>query len=383
MPIQNRIAKFYDDMKSWRHYFHEHPELAYKEINTSKKVVELLKEFNVDNIETGIGGTGVVAVIENGSGKTLGLRADMDALPIREENNKPYCSKNTGIMHACGHDGHTTMLLGAAKYLSESRKFKGKVVLIFQPAEEGFAGAKAMIDDGLFKKYPVDEIYGMHNMPNLKSGMLAVEEGPRLAAADNFEIEIIGKGAHGAMPSNSIDPILCGSAIVQNLQHIVSRNSNPKETLVITVASFHSGNANNVIPKTAKLNGTIRYYNDEIGKMVRKRFYEVVNNTCETFGAKPEISFKKGYPATVNHKKQSLFAYNVAKKVSGKNSSNNQTPMMGSEDFSYFLKQVPGAFAWIGNGKSASLHNPKYDFDDNILCTGASFLATLAEEYLI
>ena len=383
MPIQNRIAKFYDDMKSWRHYFHEHPELAYKEINTSKKVVELLKEFNVDNIETGIGGTGVVAVIENGSGKTLGLRADMDALPIREENNKPYCSKNTGIMHACGHDGHTTMLLGAAKYLSESRKFKGKVVLIFQPAEEGFAGAKAMIDDGLFKKYPVDEIYGMHNMPNLKSGMLAVEEGPRLAAADNFEIEIIGKGAHGAMPSNSIDPILCGSAIVQNLQHIVSRNSNPKETLVITVASFHSGNANNVIPKTAKLNGTIRYYNDEIGKMVRKRFYEVVNNTCQTFGAKPEISFKKGYPATVNHKKQSLFAYNVAKKVSGKNSSNNQTPMMGSEDFSYFLKQVPGAFAWIGNGKSASLHNPKYDFDDNILCTGASFLATLAEEYLI
>ncbi|MEC6997529.1 MAG: M20 aminoacylase family protein [Pseudomonadota bacterium] len=383
MPIQNRIAKFHDDMKSWRHYFHEHPELAYKEINTSKKVVELLKEFNVDNIETGIGGTGVVAVIENGSGKTLGLRADMDALPIREENNKPYCSKNTGIMHACGHDGHTTMLLGAAKYLSESRKFKGKVVLIFQPAEEGFAGAKAMIDDGLFKKYPVDEIYGMHNMPNLKSGMLAVEEGPRLAAADNFEIEIIGKGAHGAMPSNSIDPILCGSAIVQNLQHIVSRNSNPKETLVITVASFHSGNANNVIPKTAKLNGTIRYYNDEIGKMVRKRFYEVVNNTCQTFGAKPEISFKKGYPATVNHKKQSLFAYNVAKKVSGKNSSNNQTPMMGSEDFSYFLKQVPGAFAWIGNGKSASLHNPKYDFDDNILCTGASFLATLAEEYLI
>ena len=383
MPIQNRIAKFHDDMKSWRHYFHEHPELAYKEINTSKKVVELLKEFNVDNIETGIGGTGVVAVIENGSGKTLGLRADMDALPIREENNKPYCSKNTGIMHACGHDGHTTMLLGAAKYLSESRKFKGKVVLIFQPAEEGFAGAKAMIDDGLFKKYPVDEIYGMHNMPNLKSGMLAVEEGPRLAAADNFEIEIIGKGAHGAMPSNSIDPILCGSAIVQNLQHIVSRNSNPKETLVITVASFHSGNANNVIPKTAKLNGTIRYYSDEIGKMVRKRFYEVVNNTCQTFGAKPEISFKKGYPATVNHKKQSLFAYNVAKKVSGKNSSNNQTPMMGSEDFSYFLKQVPGAFAWIGNGKSASLHNPKYDFDDNILCTGASFLATLAEEYLI
>ena len=226
-----------------------------------------------------------------------------------------------------------------------------------------------MIDDGLFKKFPVDEIYGMHNMPNLNSGILAVQEGPRLAAADNFEVEIIGKGAHGAMPSNSIDPIVCGSAIVQNLQHIVSRNSNPKETLVLTVASFQSGKANNVIPKTAKLNGTIRYYNEEIGIMAKKRFYDVINNTSAAFGAKSVINFKKGYPATINHKKQSEFAFNVAKKVNGENSSN-------------FLKEVPGAFAWIGNGNSASLHNPKYDFDDNILCVGASFLATLAEDYL-
>ncbi|MBF96654.1 MAG: putative hydrolase YxeP [Alphaproteobacteria bacterium MarineAlpha9_Bin4] len=382
MPIQNRIAKFHEEMKSWRHHFHKFPELAYKEINTSKKVVDLLKEFKVDTIKTGIGGTGVVATLENGIGKSIGLRADMDALPIPEENTKPYCSKNSGIMHACGHDGHTTMLLGAAKYLSETRNFKGKVVFIFQPAEEGFAGAKAMIEDGLFKKFPVDEIYGMHNMPNLESGVLAVQEGPRLAAADNFEVEIVGKGSHGAMPSNSIDPIVCGSAIVQNLQHIVSRNSNPKETLVITVASFISGKANNVIPKTAKLNGTIRYYNENIGKMAKKRFYEVINNTSTAFGAKSIITFKKGYPPTVNHKEQSEFAYNVAKKVNGNNSSNIQSPMMGSEDFSYFLKQVPGAFAWIGNGNSASLHNPKYDFDDNILCTGASFLATLAEDYL-
>ena len=382
MPIQNRIAQYFDDMKSWRHHFHKFPELAYNEFNTSKKVVKLLKEFKVDDIETGIGGTGVVAVIKNGAGKSIGLRADMDALPIPEENNKPYCSQNKGLMHACGHDGHTTMLLGAARYLSETRNFKGKVILIFQPAEEGFAGAKAMIDDGLFKKYPVDEIYGMHNMPKLESGVLAVEEGPRLAAADNFEIEIIGKGAHGAMPSNSIDPIVCGSAIVQNLQHIVSRNSNPKETLVITVASFHSGKANNVIPKSAKLNGTIRYYNDKIGEMAKKRFYDVVNSTSQAYNAKSNIVFKKGYPATVNHSNQSTFAFKVAKKVNGKKSSNSQSPMMGSEDFSYFLKEVPGAFAWIGNGESASLHNPKYDFDDNILCTGASFLATLAEDYL-
>ena len=243
MPIQNRIAKFYQEMKEWRHHFHEYPELAYNEITTSKKVMELLKSLKVDKIEFGLGGTGVVAVLENGIGKSVGLRADMDALPIREENKKIYCSKNSGVMHACGHDGHTTMLLGAAKYLSETRNFHGRIILIFQPAEEGFAGAKAMIDDGLLEKYPFDEIYGMHNMPNLESGIIAVQEGPRLAAADNFEIEIIGKGAHGAMPSNSIDPIVCGSAIVQNLQHIVSRNSSPKETLVITVASFNSGNA--------------------------------------------------------------------------------------------------------------------------------------------
>ena len=271
MPIKNRIASFENEMISWRHHFHENPELAYKEFNTSKKVVELLKEFGITEIEEGIGKTGVVATLENGTGKTIGLRADMDALPIFEENkNKKYKSKCDGKMHACGHDGHTTMLLGAAKYLSETKNFKGKVVLIFQPAEEGFAGAKAMIDDGLLERYPINEIYGMHNMPGLEAGVLAIESGPRLAAADNFVIEIIGKGAHGAMPSNSIDPIVCGASIIQNLQHIVSRNSDPKETLVITVASFNSGHANNVIPKSASLSGTIRYYNDKIGVLAKK-----------------------------------------------------------------------------------------------------------------
>ena len=383
MPIKNRIAAFQNEMVEWRHHFHEHPELAYKEFNTSRKVVELLKEFGITNIEEGIGKTGVVATLENGKGKSIGLRADMDALPIYEENNnKKYKSKTDGKMHACGHDGHTTMLLGAAKYLSETMNFNGKVVLIFQPAEEGFAGAKAMIKDGFLKKYPIDEIYGMHNMPGLKAGVLAIEPGPRLAAADNFEIEIIGKGAHGAMPSNSIDPIVCGASLIQNLQHIVSRNADPKETLVITVASFNSGNANNVIPKSAKLTGTIRYYNDSIGALAKKRLFEVVNSTVNAFNANANINFHTGYPATINHTKQSEFALKVAQKVVGKNASSNQNPMMGSEDFSYFLKKIPGCFAWIGNGDSASLHNPKYDFNDSLLSIGSSFLASLAEERL-
>lgn len=383
MPIKNRIAEFEEQMIEWRHHFHKNPELAYKEIKTSKKIIALLREFGISEITEGLGGTGVVAVIENGKGKSIGLRADMDALPIIEDNKKSdYCSTNKGIMHACGHDGHTTMLLGAAKYLNETKNFKGKVILIFQPAEEGFAGAKAMIDDGLLKKFPLDQIYGMHNMPGLEKGVLAIQEGPRLAAADNFLVEIIGKGAHGAMPSNSIDPIVCTSAIVQNLQHIVSRNSNPRETLVITVASFKSGNANNVIPKSAEISGTIRYYNSDVGKLAEKRFYEIIENTCKAFGAECKIKFSKGYPATINHGAPSNFAFSAAKKVVGIKATNKQNPMMGSEDFSYFLNEIPGAFAWIGNGESASLHNPKYDFNDGILSVGSSFLSTLAEDFL-
>ena len=384
MPIKNRIANYQNEMIKWRHHFHENPELAYEEVNTSKKVVSLLKQFGISKIEEGIGKTGVVAVLENGKGKSIGLRADMDALPIHEENQgRKYKSKTIGKMHACGHDGHTTMLLGAAKYLAETRNFKGKVVLIFQPAEEGFAGAKAMIKDGLLQKYPIDEIYGMHNMPGLEKGVLAIESGPRLAAADNFEVEIVSKGAHGAMPSNSIDPIVCSASIIQNIQSIVSRNSDPKETLVITVASINSGKANNVIPKTAKLTGTVRYYDNELGKLAKKRFLDIVNSTSHAFGAKAIIDFHKGYPATVNHQEQSIFAYNIAKKVIGLKASNHQKPMMGSEDFSYFLNKVPGCFAWIGNGNSASLHNPKYDFNDDVLSIGSSFLASLAEERLV
>ena len=383
MPIKNRISQFENEITKWRHYFHENPEIAYDEKNTAKKVVELLKTFKVDKIETGFGKTGVVATIENGSCKSVGLRADMDALPITEENfNAKHCSKIKGKMHACGHDGHTAMLLGAAKYLSETRNFKGKVVLIFQPAEEGYAGAKAMIEDGLLSKYPIDEIYGMHNMPGLEKGIIAVEEGPKLAAADNFVVKIMGKGSHAAMPSNSIDPILCCSSLIQNLQSIVSRNVNPKETLVITVATFNSGKANNVIPDEATISGTIRYYNKEVGSFAKERFNSIVTNTCKLFGAKAEININTGYPPTINHQANSKFAFEVAKKVVGLKASPEQSPMMGSEDFSYFLEKIPGAFAWIGNGNTAPLHNPRYDFNDNILTIGSSYLSSLAEETL-
>ena len=383
MPIKNRISQFENEITKWRHYFHENPEIAYDEKNTAKKVVELLESFKVDKIETGFGQTGVVATIENGSCKSVGLRADMDALPITEENiNTKHCSKIKGKMHACGHDGHTAMLLGAAKYLSETRNFKGKVVLIFQPAEEGYAGAKAMIKDGLLSKYPIDAIYGMHNMPGLEKGIIAVEEGPRLAAADNFVVKITGKGSHAAMPSNSIDPILCTSSLIQNLQSIVSRNVNPKETLVITVATFNSGKANNVIPDEATISGTIRYYNKQVGSLAKERFNTIVTNTCKLFGAKAEINIKTGYPPTINHQANSKFAFEVAKKVVGMKASPQQSPMMGSEDFSYFLEKVPGAFAWIGNGNTAPLHNPKYDFNDNVLTIGSSYLSSLAEETL-
>ena len=376
-------ASLIEQMRTWRRHLHQNPEFGHQETVTAAFVVDKLQSFGISDIQTGIGKTGVVASLRLGSSdRTIALRADMDCLPIHETTNLPYASTKPDLMHACGHDGHTTMLLGAAKYLSETKNFKGRVVLIFQPAEEGFAGAKAMIDDGLLERYPINEIYGMHNMPGLEAGVLAIESGPRLAAADNFVIEIIGKGAHGAMPSNSIDPIDCGASIIQNLQHIVSRNSDPKETLVITVASFNSGHANNVIPKSASLSGTIRYYNDKIGVLAKKRFFEVVNSTCDAFGAKVDINFQKGYPATINHKKQSEFAYDSAKKIVGNKASPSQAPMMGSEDFSYFLKKIPGCFAWIGNGPSASLHNPKYDFNDSVLSIGSSFLATIAEDRL-
>ena len=365
-----------------RRHIHQFPEISWQEKETQAFILGYLKELDLEDFHP-IARTGVSALVRgNTSGPCVLWRADIDALPVSEKTDLPYSSKNEGVMHACGHDGHTTMLLGAARYLSETRNFNGQVILIFQPAEEGFAGAKAMIDDGLFEKFPIDAIYGMHNMPGVAVGNLDVGPGPRMAAADNFEIKINGKGAHGAMPNESVDPIVCGSAVVQALQSLVSRNSDPKKTLVVSVTQFNSGHANNVIPDFANLAGTIRYFDKSTGEFIRKKFPKIVNDICEAFGAKAEIDYNAGYPPTINDANSAKFALETAKEIAGTQASEGQEPMMGSEDFSYFLQEKPGAYAWIGNGNSASLHNPSYDFNDEILPIGASFLSRIAEKAL-
>ena len=382
MKIIKELEDLQPEMENWRRDIHAHPEIAFEEHRTAKIVADKLESFGIE-VETGIAGTGVVGTLKKGKGnRSIGLRADLDALLIHETNDFEHKSKTPGKMHACGHDGHTTMLLGAARYLSETRKFNGEVILIFQPAEEGFAGAKAMIEDGLFDKFPVESIFGMHNMPGVNTGNLDVGPGPRMAAADNFDVKIMGKGAHGAMPNESIDPIVCGASVIQALQSLVSRNSDPRKTLVVSVTQFNAGHANNVIPDFATLAGTIRYFDEETGQFIRKKFPKVINDICEAFGAKAEINYTEGYPPTINDKNAATFALETAKEIAGENASENQAPVMGSEDFSYFLQKTPGAYAWIGNGNSASLHNPSYDFNDDLLPVGASFLSRIAEKAL-
>ncbi len=382
MPVINRIAGGNDAMVAWRRDFHRHPELAYQEHRTAKRVAELLRSFGVDEVVEGVGGTGVVGRIRNGSGPAVGLRADMDALPIHEQNACDHASSTNGVMHACGHDGHTAMLLGAARYLSETRQFQGDVVLVFQPAEEGFAGAKAMLDDRLFERFPVRSIFGMHNMPGLEQGKLRLAAGPIMAAADNFTITVRGRGAHGAMPHQSVDPIVAGAAVVQAVQTLVSRTLDPQHTLVLSITRFHAGDADNVIPDRAELGGTIRYFLPEVGEMVRTRFPEVCADVVRGFGATAAVDYRPGYPPTVNDAASAAFAGRIAAEITGEADTTEQRQVMGSEDFSYFLQERPGAYAWIGNGNSASLHNPGYDFDDDNLAVGASFLARIAEDSL-
>ncbi len=382
MPIVNRIADYHQEMAEWRRDFHRHPELAYNETRTAARVAELLRGFGVDEVVEGVGGTGVVGRIRNGEGPAVGLRADMDALPIHENSSCEHRSESEGVMHACGHDGHTTMLLGAARYLAETRKFHGDVVLVFQPAEEGFAGAKAMIDDGLFERFPMRNIFGMHNMPGVEKAKLRVTAGPVMAAADNFTLTVQGKGAHGAMPHQSVDPIVVGAAIVQSLQTLASRVVDPQSTLVVSVTTFHSGDANNVIPDSAELGGTIRYFSEETGETVRSRFPKIVQATAAVHGAQAEVDYRRGYPPTINDATASAFAGRIASEVTGEKKTDDQVLVMGSEDFSFFLGEKPGAYAWIGNGDSASLHNPGYDFNDDLLPVGASYLARIAEEAL-
>jgi hippurate hydrolase len=385
MPIVNRIAALADDMTAWRHDFHEHPELLYEVHRTAGIVADKLREFGCDEVVTGIGRTGVVGVIRGrkaSSGKVIGLRADMDALPMEEMSGVPYASKTPGMMHACGHDGHTAMLLGAAKYLAETRNFDGTAVVIFQPAEEGGAGGKAMVDDGLMTRWGIEEVYGMHNMPGIPEGHFATNSGPMLASADSIEITVTGKGGHGgAGPHKAIDSVLIGSQIVNALQSIVARNVDPLKSAVISITMFHAGTAFNIIPETAELKGTVRTLDPAVRDLVERRIGEVAESVARAYGGSAEVNYTRMYPVTMNHAPQAAIAAEVARDVVGAERVNdNVTPLMGGEDFAFMLEARPGAFVFLGMGAGNDCHHPAYRFNDNVLGHGASYWVRLVEK---
>jgi len=385
MPIVNRIAALADDMTAWRHDFHEHPELLYEVHRTAGIVADKLREFGCDEVVTGIGRTGVIGVIrgrKSTSGKTIGLRADMDALPMEEMSGVPYASKIPGMMHACGHDGHTAMLLGAAKYLAETRNFDGTAVVIFQPAEEGGAGGKAMVDDGLMTRWGIEEVYGMHNMPGMPEGHFATSPGAMLASADSVEITVTGKGGHGgAGVHKAVDSVLIGSQIVTALQSIVARNVDPLKSAVISITMFHAGTAFNIIPETAELKGTVRTLDPAVRDLVERRISEVAESVARAYGGSAEVKYTRMYPVTMNHARQASIAAEVARDVVGAERVNdNVTPLMGGEDFAFMLEARPGAFVFLGMGDGNDCHHPAYRFNDNVLGHGASYWVRLVEK---
>ena len=383
MPIINRAAALQDEVSQWRRDIHANPEVLYEVHRTAAVVMDKLKAFGCDEVVPGIGKTGVVGVIkgrQQASGKVIGMRADMDALPMTEMTGLAYASKTPCKMHACGHDGHTAMLLGAAKYLCETRNFDGTAVVIFQPAEEGGAGGKAMVDDGLMERWRIQEVYGMHNMPGIPVGQFALRPGPLLAASDGIHIEITGKGGHAARPHQCIDPVLIGSQIVTALNAIVSRNLDPLDSGVISICMFHSGEALNVIPQTAVLQGTARSLTPQVRDLIERRIIEVAHSTARLHGASAKATYERKYPVTKNHAPQTEFAAGVAAQVAGMDKVNsNIAPVMGGEDFSFMLEARPGAFIFIGNGDSAGVHHPQYDFNDDAIPSGISYWARLAE----
>jgi amidohydrolase len=387
MPIVNRVADLQPDIQAWRRDIHEHPELLYDVHRTAAFVADRLREFGCDEVATGLGKTGVVGVIKGrkpggGDVKVIGLRADMDALPIEEATNLPYASKTPGKMHACGHDGHTAMLLGAARYLAETRNFAGNAVVIFQPAEEGGAGAKAMIKDGLMDRFGIEQVYGMHNGPGIPVGSFAIRQGPIMAATANVDIRIEGHGGHAARPHKCIDSVLVGVQLINALQQIVSRNVDPLEAAVISICEFHAGNARNVIPQTAELRGTVRTLTREVKDLIEKRVHEVCAGVAQMTGAKIDLTYEHGYPVTVNHAAQTDFATRIAREVAGEANVHEMAPMMGAEDFSFMLEARPGAFIFCGNGDSAGLHHPAYNFNDEAIVHGASYWIKLVENTL-
>ena len=387
MPIVNRVADLQSEIAGWRRDIHAQPELLYDVPRTAAFVADRLREFGCDEIVTGLGRTGVVGVIKGrrpagGEVKVIGLRADMDALPIQEETNLPYASKTAGKMHACGHDGHTAMLLGAARYLAETRNFAGEAVVIFQPAEEGGAGAAAMIKDGLMDRFRIDQVYGMHNNPGLPLGAFSIRPGPIMAATDSVDFRIEGHGGHAARPHLCIDPVLAGSQLVVALQSIVSRNVDPLESAVISVCEFHAGSTSNVIPQTAELRGTVRTLRADVRDVMEKRIREVAAGVALTTGARIHVKFRRGYPVTVNHPEQTDTAIIIAKEIAGDHNVHGTPPMMGAEDFAYMLEARPGAFIFIGNGDSAGLHHPAYNFNDDAIVYGTSYWIRLVETTL-
>lgn len=381
MPIVNRIGEFAEDMQMWRRWLHAHPELKLDCHETASFVVEMLKAFGVDDIHEGIATSGVVAIIEGqGPGKTIGLRADMDALPMDELTGLEHASTVPGRMHACGHDGHTTMLLGAARYLAETRRFTGRVALIFQPAEEDIGGGRIMVEEGIMERFGIDEVYALHNEPGLPQGMFSTTPGPIMAAVDTFRIHIQGKGGHGAYPHETVDPIPPALSIAQACQTIVSRNVSPREDLVVSVTMINSGSADNVIPDKAFVGGTVRTFNPKVRDMVERRMGEIAAGTAAAFGVEIELDYERGYPPTVNHAANVDKAAEVAREVAGDaNVETDRDREMGAEDFSYMLEARPGAFLFLGQGEGPSVHHPKYDFNDEIAPVGASFFARLVE----
>jgi hippurate hydrolase len=384
MPVINRVADLSDEIAEWRRDMHIHPELLFEVHRTAALVADRLRAFGCDEVVTGIGRTGVVGVIRGrrgSGGRAIGLRADMDALPIEEATDVPYKSQTPGLMHACGHDGHTAMLLGAAKYLAETRNFDGSAVVIFQPAEEGGGGGAEMVKDGIMTRFGVEEVYGMHNWPGMPVGQFAIRTGPIMAAADRFTITVEGKGGHAAHPHQCIDTLLVASQIVVALQGVVARNVDPLESAVLSVCSFKSGETFNVIPQTATLLGTVRTLKAEVQDLLEARISEVAKGVASAHGASASVVYNRGYPVTVNHPDQTDFMAKIAGEV-GTQVNTDIAPQMGSEDFSYMLQERPGAYIFVGNGDSALCHHPAYDFDDSAIPYGVSLWARIVEQRL-
>lgn len=385
MPILNRAAEMQEEVAGWRRHLHQNPELNFDVFQTAAFVAGRLKAFGCDEVVTGLGRTGVVGIIRGsrGEGTTVGLRADMDALPINEITGKPYASLTPGKMHACGHDGHTAMLLGAAKYLAETRNFAGSVAVIFQPAEEGGGGGNEMVKDGMMERFGIARVFGMHNMPGLAVGQFAIRPGPIMAATAEFTITVRGHGGHAAMPHTTLDPIVVASQLVGALQTIASRTTDPVESVVVSVTKFHAGDAYNVIPETAELAGTVRSLKTDVAKKAEERMRALCAGLAAAHGVAIEVDYDANYPVTFNHAEETVFAADVAATVAGEAQVHrDMPPLMGGEDFSYMLEARPGAFIFIGNGDSAGLHHPAYDFNDEAIAHGVSYWVKLAETAL-